>query len=1061
LFLEELETRLLLSTSNRGMPPIISGIPTEIVAPGAYSAPIGFFVSDPQEGSLEVTATVSGANPADALSNTDIVLAGFGDTRTVQIFDSEDVVGSATVTLTAFNPVTRLRAQSAFTVVVDIAPSLTLPDGMTYSQANTQFPLAVPVDASSSLSRPVTVTGTVTANPLLYGVEQRYAFTGVGYANFGAAAYVLQSDDSGPGVNGDYLIRPSDGAVFPYDGSGSYAHSFANGTALATLGANVYTDPGLLLNAQAPIDYTTLYGIEQQYQFQPVGYAVYGAAAYVLQASANNNFGNPDYLLRPTDGALFPYDGSGSYAHTFANVAPVQFDGASVILGANVYNNPSLLTNAGATPATYAQLYQLNQQYDLQEPSGGFLTNMYGHQAEWLYSPVLNQYGEHWYTLTLQTVNSQPQAVLTAWEGYQDSEVGAVVADLDPSVYNNPGWLVAATAEPEPPAGADTVDTSGNLIVNLPSSNFVGTFMVVVTASDGLASTSQTLTVTDTDSTPTLTVQQNAVTVSPGSTVSVPHSSFPETFAVSTTGGNSPVTESTSVSTYDQLFALEQQYRFQGLGSATYGASAYVLQAAGNNGFGNPDYLLRPSDGALFAYDGSGSYAHTFANVTPIASLGAVVAADPTLLTSALAPVDYASLYNLQQQYQFQGIGYANFGAAAYVLKTATNNSYGNPYYLIATNGGLYAYDGSGSYSSSFANSANFVAQLDPSLYVNPSALLGAEAAPAVYLQLQAVEQTYDLRTVGFAVYGAPADVLQSVLPNVNGNDYYLLSSSGGLYTYDGSGSYASTFANNANLVANLDASVYANPSLLADAKAPLAATVGGAPVTVSQPSGTPASFTLNAPTDFVGMVSVTVTATDGSLSTTQSFLVSSTDSAPVPNTIPPQTASASGSPLRVTLSATDSENDPITYSAAVEGYSSAYNLQQQYRFQGLGYATSSDNVSAYVLSVNGLNINGNPYYLLNSSGALYAYDGSGSYGHTFANGANLVAQLSPNDYTTPTLLTNAQAPTAPPAIASVSGNTLTINVSSVHVGTVFQVIVTANDGAEIRRTSFLVTVTA
>jgi hypothetical protein len=937
----------------------------------------------------------------------------------------------------------------------------------TVTLLSNQFPFTTPLNATApagtTLSYPAPVA--IGDNPL-YDVQQQYKFQGMGYANFGAAAYVLKASANNSYGNPYYLIQPSNGALYTYDGSGSYAHTFANSANFVImLGVNVYTDPNLLLKSQAPVDYATLYGLEQQYQFQGVGNANFGAAAYVLRAATNNTFGNPYYLLRSTDGALFAYDGSGgpnAYANTFNNNAPVQFNGAPAILGANVYANPAELTGAGATPSVYAQLYQLKQQFDLQELNGSFYTNTDGHQAQWLYSPVLNQYGEHWYTLTLQTISSQQQAVLTAWQGYADSEVGHVIADLDPGVYTHPTWLTAATAVPNPAAGTATVDNSGNLTINLPSSNFVGTFQVVVTVSDGVATTSRTVTVMATDTAPVLTVQQGGAPVSPGGTVTVEHDDFPVTFTETASGGDAPITVTTSLSSYGQLFALEQQYRFQAVGTATFGATAYVLQAAGNNQYGNPDYLLRPSDGGLFAYDGSGSFSHTFNNVTPLAKLGAVVAADPTMLTNAEAPLDYTALYNLILQYGFQGSGYANVGAQAYVLKAAANNSHGNPYYLIATNGDLYQYDGSGSYASSFNNSANFVAHLDPYVYVNPSVLTGATATPGLYLQLLNVEQTYDLQGIGYAVFGAPAYVFQAPMKNINGNIYYLLSPSGGLYAYDGSGSYAHTFGNSANLVATVDSSVYSNPALLTGAKAPPAATVGGVPVNVSQPSGTPETFVVNAPMSFVGTVEVTVTASDGSLTTTQSFFVTSTDSPPAPAAIPNQTASQSGSPLNVTLSATDADNDLVMYSAVPAGYSPEYDLEQQYHFKGVGMAMTSDGVKAYVLSVNGVNANGNALYLLNSSGAVYAYDGSGSYGHTFANSANFIAQLSPADFTTPTLLTNAKAPTAPPAsVAMVTGNVLTINVAGLPVGTIFRILVTASDGAETTTESFLVTVTA
>jgi len=78
-----------------------------------------------------------------------------------------------------------------------------------------------------------------------------------------------------------------------------------------------------------------------------------------------------------------------------------------------------------------------------------------------------------------------------------------------------------------------------------------------------------------------------------------------------------------------------------------------------------------------------------------------------------------------------------------------------------------------------------------------------------------------------------------------------------------------------------------------------------------------------------IGTFLVTVIATDGALSTTQTFEVSSIDTVPVPTSIPAQTASKSGSPLQITLSATDAENDSVTYTAKAAGYSAAANLQR------------------------------------------------------------------------------------------------------------------------------------
>jgi hypothetical protein len=803
--------------------------------------------------------------------------------------------GTGTITATINGQALTSRSPT-LTVTPDAAPviqpigNITLP----YNQ----FPHAATVNASSPVGNSLTMSVTTAGDSLLYDLQQQYQFQGTGYFTAGATAYVLHSSLSGPGVGGYYLLQPSDGALFAYDGSGSYAHTFSNGTPLATLGTNVYTDPSLLMNAQEPIDYTTLYNLEQQYHFAGVGYYTFGAPAYVLTAASNNTFGNPYYLLRSTDGALFAYDGSGSYAHSFANGAAI------ATLGPGVYINPKPLLNAQAAPALYTQLYQLNQQYDLQELDGSFYFDTYGHQAQWIYSPVLNQYGENWYTLTLSADGTQ--ASLTAWQGYQDSAVGAVVATLPVSVYDNPALLTNATALPNPAVNA-TINNSGDLSIALPVSNYVGSFKLTVTASDGLLSTSQTILVTSTDTAPAITIKQGATTIQSGSNLTFTPGSFPQTFTVTATGaeGDSATIDPASVSSYSLAFTLQQQYRFQGIGYFASGAPAYVLSSAVTNSFGNSYYLIRPSDGAIFAYDGSGSYAHTFANVAPLATLGSNVYADPTLLLNAQPPVNYASLYTLQQQYQFTGVGYYTVGATAYVLHSNEPGAGAGGYYLLEPDGNLYAYDGSGSYAHTIANVVP-LATLDPGVYVNPTLLLGAEVTPALYVQLLALEQQYDFKGLGTYTFGASAYVLQAVTNNANGNPYYLLNSNGGLYAYDGSGSYAHTFANNANLITTLDPSVANNPMLLLNAKAPVSA----AGVSATLVDGT---LTLSVPAAFVGTFQVTVAATDGILTGTQSFQVTSTDAAPAAAVTAPQTLALAHPTLNLVLGSADTEIDSVT----------------------------------------------------------------------------------------------------------------------------------------------------
>jgi hypothetical protein len=967
-------------------------------------------------------------------------------------------------------------------------------------------PISLPIQDSPSPPTDLTVfpnasqvnfLTSVNFDSAAYLLQQQYQFTGVGYMTAGSAAYVLSSPTLNSFDNPYYLIRPSDGSVFPYDGSGSYTHSYDNSTTIAILGDHVYTDPTLLLDAQPADDYTFLQNLEAQYQFTGVGYFTAGTTAYVLSSPTPNSFSNQYCLIRSSDGAVFAYDGSGSFAHSFTSSSPI------ATLGPSLYTYPDELTDAQVLPTLYNQLYQVDSQLDLHEQGGSYDTNYDGHQAEWLYSPILNQYGEHWYTLTLQQVtnsSNQPETrtVLTAWEGYSDSTVGTIAAIFPtPSVYENPALLTEATAQPIPPAISTPATASvslnssvtpaiAQLTITL-TSGYEGMFSVTVTAAIGAASVSQTVEV---DATPSISIsaQPGSAPVPSSNTEPIPVTPRAiETYLVTINDAQvSTFTAFDAINNYSPLFAAAQRYRFQGVGYMTAGSAAYVLTSPRDNGFGNSYYLLSTS-GGLYPYDGSGSYSTTIDDPNDlIMQFDPDVYYDPSLLINAQPPVDYSLLYNLMQQYQFQGLGYVTAGTTAYVFRSSQPGPVPGGYYLLAPNGGLYAYDGSGNYNTTFANSTNLIAQLDPGVYVNPSLLLDAGAAPGLYAQLQATELAYDLRGVGYSTLGAPAYELTSPENNANGNPYYLLSPSGGLYAYDGSGNYNTTFDNSADLVATLDPSVYENPALLVNATAPEAATgmmlatvPAGVVATLTDPTTTSATtmtytLTVTVPASFVGSFQLAVVGSDtdfyisAPVQPLQPLLFTSTDTPPVPTPITNSTSPlmpvpvVQGTTLTETLGGTSSQGSSLTYTASV-GHTLAYNLQSAYLFQGIGYITTYG-TTAYVLSINGTNQYGNQYYLLNSSGGLYAYDGSGNFATSFAHAENLVqfegvsAELGAAIYKNPLLLIDANA--TPNAVITVSGTTLTVDVAGVPVGTIFQVLVTASDGAESGSTSFYVMVT-
>src|SRR5262249_44541563 len=108
---------------------------------------------------------------------------------------------------------------------------------------------------------------------------------------------------------------------------------------------------------------------------------------------------------------------------------------------------------------------------------------------------VLGTNGQ-WYCL-------MPDGSLRRWMGDAADTLaaGALVATLSPAVYNDPTELWTAVAAGNPNA---TLALSGNQLTIQCDPSFLGSFTVQVTASDGIASASQSFTVNVTHRAPVL-----------------------------------------------------------------------------------------------------------------------------------------------------------------------------------------------------------------------------------------------------------------------------------------------------------------------------------------------------------------------------------------------------------------------------------------------------------------------------------------------------------------------------------------------------------------------------
>jgi hypothetical protein len=236
-----------------------------------------------------------------------------------------------------------------------------------------------------------------------------------------------------------------------------------------------------------------------------------------------------------------------------------------------------------------------------------------------------------------------------------------------------------------------------------------------------------------------------------------------------------------------------------------------------------------------------------------------------------------------------------------------------------------------------------------------------------------------------------------------------------------------------ANLLGTLNASYYANPSLLWNAQPAVTVSVTGNQLTITTPANATGSF------------QVTATASNGSRSASRTFTVSIAPAlhiAPIAN----QTMTTGGS-LTLTL---NSNTPGVAYSASVISTASqAYQLEQQLQLRYLGtyYTNIWGQNEKWMSSAIGI------WYCILPNGQVRRWAGTMT---ATMQAANLVATLNASYYANPSLLWNAQPASA--ITASVNGNQLTIHAPAGITGT-FQIQVVATyDGVSVTET-FTVTV--
>ena len=560
---------------------------------------------------------------------------------------------------------------------------------------------------------------------------------------------------------------------------------------------------------------------------------------------------------------------------------------------------------------------------------------------------------------------------------------GTLEGQLDTAYHADPRSLLAVQNAGQPLAIG--LGVSGNRLTIAPPADFVGKFLVDVTASDGAARATSSFSVTVTNHAPVLDVAD----------VTMSHTRDTLALALPATDADGDaVTYTASVAPWgEEAYALKQR-----LGIASY-ASRF------DNWGGRGEKWLTGQSGAWFTLLADGRLYRYGGGLE--GQLDAGFYANPQLLVDAqpaLAPDVTVTVLGNQLVID---------PAAGYTGKFQVR---------LAASDGLV--ETRKSFSVNVTNSAPALAIADQTMPHTQDALV---------LTLPATDADGDIITYTAAVKSGDATAWNlkqrlglssyaSRFDNCSGRGekwtldtrggWYYLTSNGNLYNYAGG-----------RLEGTVDAGYYANPQSLIGVQAPQPVDI---PLTLSGNQ-----LTVNPPASYAGRFTVDVTASDGILQTADSFAVAVTNTAPV-LALTDQAMPATQDKLTLTLPATDADGDVVTYTASVKmPAAQAYDLKT--RLGLTSYASQFNNCSG----------RGDKWFLDSSNNWFYMLADGKVYRYS---GGTLEGQVDTAYYANPQQLITVQ-PTVEANIAvSVLGNQVVLDPANGFFGQ-FQVTVTACDG--------------
>jgi subtilisin-like proprotein convertase family protein len=957
-------------------PPTITGIPNTAVLPGTSTGNLPFTVGDPDTGPGSVTVTGASSNPT-LVPTGGIVISGTGANRTVDVTPAAGQHGTAVITLTASDPL-GLTTSTSFTLTVDTPPQIgAIPDQFV---SHSQLPLSVPVNTTDADGNPVSLQAAVAGYNPAYDVQQQLGLymNGSFFQNFdGLNEKWLYS-----AVQNRYFVILPDGEVRP----GKTATSATS--TLVTLDPRYWQDPTLIFNAPAPTTPATVsVSGGNLLMSAPVGFA--GTFRVTVTASDGLMTTAQSFLVHVTDQApVLQAVQDQTVAH----------DSGPFTLPLTVSDpDPGDTPQVSATVAGFSPAATLQHQLGLYM-NGSFFQNFDGLNEKWLYSAVQNRY-----FVILPDGEVRPGKTATS--------VASTFVTLDPRYWQDP-TLIFNAPTPAAPPGASAVVSGNSLTVTTPA-HYTGTFRVIVTATDGILTTSQSFLVHVTDRAPLLQPVPDQA-LPPGGPTTV-------TVAASDPDAGDNVTLGASVAGYSPAYELQQQLGLYMNGSFYQNTDGlnekWLFSAVQNRWFVIlPDGEVRP-----------GSTATNLA--TTLVTLSKADYLDPTQIFKAAAPV-------------------APTGAGATLsgntLTVTAPSGFTGAFRVVVT-----ATDGVLTTSQQFLVNvtAGAAGNQAPVLQPVPDQVVTHGSGP-LKVNMSASDPDGDPVNVQAVVSltGPAADLQRqlglffngSFFQNFDGlNEKWLFSAAKQQWYVilpDGEVRPGATATNAATDVATLDSSYWQGPNLLFAPPLPATATVTGGTLTVL-----PA-------TNFTGTFRVTVAASDGQLMTSQAFLVTVNDQAPEMATIPDKTLPHTQALPPFGVPALDPEGDPLNFQTFVSPVGPAADLQQR-----LGLYENG----SFFQNFDGLN----EKWLFSAIQNHYFVilpDGEVRPGASATNAATDMATLDSSYWQDPNLIF---APPLPAVTATVTGGILTVTTPANYAG-IFRVGVTAADGILASTGQFVVSVT-